>query len=136
MSRLRAKLADAGLERAELRQGDMYALPLDGGSADVVILHQVLHYAQHPAAAIAEAGRLLRAGGRLLLVDFASHDHEELRVRDAHVRLGFDDDQISGWFAAAGLEGGLVDTLEGGKLTVKLWMARRPAAAASNKVAA
>src|SRR6476469_8727770 len=55
----RVKLAEAGLAAAELRQGDMYALPLASGSADTVIIHQVLHYAQQPAAAVEEAARLL-----------------------------------------------------------------------------
>jgi ubiquinone/menaquinone biosynthesis C-methylase UbiE len=121
----RAKLADAGLERAELRQGDMYALPLSSGSADVVILHQVLHYAQQPAAAIGEAARLLGDGGRLLIVDFARHDREELRAQAAHSRLGFDDDQIAAWFAGAGLAADPAETLAGGELTVKLWLGRR-----------
>ena len=67
-------------------------LPLAAGSADTVILHQVLHYAQQPAAAVAEAARLLAPGGRLLIVDFAPHEREELRSRDAHVRLGFADE--------------------------------------------
>jgi ArsR family transcriptional regulator len=89
----RVKLAQAGLAAAELRQGDMYALPLAAGSADTVILHQVLHYAQQPAAAVAEAARLLAPGGRLLIVDFAPHEREELRDRDAHARLGFADDR-------------------------------------------
>jgi DNA-binding transcriptional ArsR family regulator/precorrin-6B methylase 2 len=132
----RAKLAHAGLDRAELRQGDMYALPLDSGSADVAILHQVLHYAQQPAAAIAEAARLLGPGGRLLIVDFDAHEHEELRSRDAHVRLGFDDDQIAGWFRATGLDGGAVDALAGDVLTVKLWLGRRPGAVAAKELAA
>ena len=66
----RVKLAQAGLS-AELRQGDMYALPLSSGAADTVILHQVLHYAQNPAAAVAEAARLLSPGGRLLIRRFA-----------------------------------------------------------------
>ncbi len=122
----RAKLAAAGLvEQAEVRQGDMYALPLPGGSADTIILHQVLHYAQQPASAIAEAARLLRESGRLLIVDFAAHDREELRSRDAHARLGFDDAQIERWFAQAGIDGGLHQRLEGGELTVKLWLGRR-----------
>lgn len=126
----RSKLDAVGREqgrlaRAELRQGDMYALPLAARSADLVILHQVLHYAQQPAAAIAEGARLLAAGGRLLIVDFAAHDHELLRTRDAHARLGFDDDQIAGWFAAAGLALAPVERLEGGELTVKLWLGRR-----------
>ena len=122
----RAKLAAAGQHRTELRQGDMYALPLASGSADTVILHQVLHYAQQPAAALAEAGRLLAPGGRLLVADFAPHDREELRSRDAHARLGFADDQIAAWFAAAGLVSEDRVRLEGGELTVGLWLARRP----------
>jgi ArsR family transcriptional regulator len=121
----RARLAAAGLERAELRQGDMYALPLETGAADTVVLHQVLHYAQTPAAALAEAARLLGPRGRLLLVDFAAHDRDELRDKEGHARLGFADDQVGGWLAAAGLEPAGIDTLAGGELTVKLWLGRR-----------
>ena len=121
----RVKLADAGLPHAELRQGDMYALPLGDGSADLVILHQVLHFAQHPAAAIAESARLLPPGGRLLIVDFASHDREELRSRDAHARLGFGDDQVAGWYQAAGLVLERVEELVGDALTVKCWLGLR-----------
>ena len=127
----RARLEAAGIGGSDLRQGDMYALPLSPACADLVILHQVLHYAQAPAAAIAEAARILQPGGRLLIVDFASHDREELRTRDAHARLGFADDQVAGWFAAAGLVGESVAQLGGGELTVKLWLARRPAADAA-----
>jgi ubiquinone/menaquinone biosynthesis C-methylase UbiE len=125
----RARLAEGGalIGRAELRQGDMYALPLAPGSADTAILHQVLHYAQQPAAVIGEAARLLAPGGRLLVVDFGSHDHEELRTRDAHARLGFDDAQIAGWFGASGLRFGRTAALEGGTLTVKLWLGEKPA---------
>jgi ArsR family transcriptional regulator len=124
----RVKLAEAGLAGAELRQGDMYALPLATGSADTIIIHQVLHYAQHPAAAVAEAARLLAPGGRLLIVDFAPHEREELRVRDAHVRLGFADDAVVRWMAEAGLDGRVVDHLEGGALTVTLWTGEQPEA--------
>jgi ubiquinone/menaquinone biosynthesis C-methylase UbiE len=123
----RAKLAAAGLDQADLRQSDIYALPLASESADVVILHQVLHYAQQPAAAIAEAARLLAASGRLLVVDFGPHEMEELRSQHAHARLGFTDEQIANWFAAAGLQSDPPRPLEGGELTVKLWLAHRPA---------
>ncbi|SDC08755.1 transcriptional regulator, ArsR family [Sphingomonas sp. YR710] len=126
----RAKFTEAGLIGVDLRQGDMYALPLADGAADVVIIHQVLHFAQQPAAAIAEAGRLLAAGGRLLVIDFASHDREDLRTRDAHVRLGFGDDQIEAWFRAAGLALSRVEELVGEALTVKLWMGSRAPRAA------
>ena len=116
----RVKLQAAGIA-SSLRQGDMNALPLDDGSADTVIIHQVLHYAHSPAAAIAEAGRVLDHGGRLLVVDFAAHEREELRATDAHIRLGFDDETMTGWFRAAGLTVDKVEHLEGGELTVTLW---------------
>jgi ubiquinone/menaquinone biosynthesis C-methylase UbiE len=132
----RAKLAAAGMERVELRQGDIYALPLTSQSTDTVVLHQVLHYAQQPAAAINEAARLLVPGGRLLIVDFAPHDREELRTQDAHVRLGFDNAQIGGWFEAAGLVLGPVKELKGGALTVKLWLGQRPSETADKEMAA
>ncbi|WP_425228216.1 ArsR/SmtB family transcription factor [Sphingomonas sp.] len=119
----RAKLH--GLAHAELRQANLYQLPLADGAADVAILHHVLHFAEDPAAAIGEAARVLGPGGRLLIADFAAHDREELRARDAHVRLGFDEAQIAAWFAAAGLATARVETLEGGELTVKLWLGRK-----------
>ncbi|PZU08532.1 metalloregulator ArsR/SmtB family transcription factor [Sphingomonas sp.] len=121
----RAKVAKDGQPRAELRQGDMYALPVADGGADTVVIHQVLHYAQAPAAAIMEAGRTLGEDGRLLIIDFAAHDHDVLRERDAHVRLGFDDHQIEGWFTAAGLHMDATRELRGGELTVKLWLGQR-----------
>lgn len=117
----RAKLTEQGVN-AELRQADLYALPLGDGEADVAILHHVLHFAQQPGAAIAEAARVLTAGGRLLIADFAPHDREELRSRDAHTRLGFTDEQVGQWYEAAGLALDRVETLEGGALTVKLWL--------------
>jgi ArsR family transcriptional regulator len=120
----RVKLAQAGLG-ADLRQGDMYALPTAAGSADTVILHQVLHYAQQPAAAVAEAARLLAPGGRLLVVDFAPHELEELRSRDAHVRLGFSDEAMLRYLDEAGLDGRVVERLEGGELTVTIWAGTR-----------
>ena len=119
----RAKLADLG--NAELRQADLYALPLADGAADTAILHHVLHFAQQPGAAIGEAARVLGPSGRLLIADFAPHEREELRIRDAHTRLGFSDEQVLGWFAKHGLAPVLVETLEGGELTVKLWLGRK-----------
>ncbi|MBD8677380.1 ArsR/SmtB family transcription factor [Sphingomonas sp. CFBP 13720] len=119
----RAKLST--LDQVELRQADLYALPLAAGVADAAVLHHVLHFAQHPGAAIAEAARVLGPGGRLLICDFAPHEREELRLRDAHARLGFSDEQMLGWFADAGLAPVSIETLEGAELTVKLWMGRR-----------
>jgi len=132
----RVKLAEAGLDSVELRQGDMYALPLPAGAADTVILHQVLHYAQNPAAAVAEAARLLSVGGRLLIVDFAPHEREELRRRDAHQRLGFADETMLRYLADAGLEGRVVEHLEGGELTVTIWLGVRAESKSRLKVVA
>jgi ArsR family transcriptional regulator len=117
----RVKLESAGIA-SSLRQGDMYALPLPDHSADSVIIHQVLHYAHSPAAAIGEAARVLAPGGALLVVDFAAHEREELREQDAHIRLGFEDEVMTGWFATAGLSIDHIEHLEGGELTVTLWL--------------
>jgi ArsR family transcriptional regulator len=115
---------DAGTKYA-LLMGDFMALPVATGSADTVLLHQVLHYAQAPEVVIAEAARVAHPDGRVLIADFAPHQREELRVRDQHARLGFSDEQIEGWFTASGLAIERVETLPGQELTVKLWLGRR-----------
>ena len=126
----RAKLA--GLPNAaavqahtEIVLGDFNTLPFDDGSFDTILFHQVLHYAQTPDYVIAEAARLLAFGGRLVVVDFASHDFEELRTIHAHARLGFADDMVNRTFVANGLALSGVETLEGGKLVVKIWSGTR-----------
>jgi ArsR family transcriptional regulator len=81
----------------------------------------VLHYAQQPGSAIAEAARVLSPGGQLLVIDFAQHDRAELKEQDAHLRLGFADDAMRGWFAASGIELDRIERLGGGELTVILW---------------
>lgn len=123
----RAKIEAAGLSRAQVRHADMYALPVDDGAADTVILHQVLHFAHEPAQAVAEAARVLAPGGRLLIVDFAPHDREELRAQHAHTRLGFEDAQVCAWLSSAGLAARVVDRLTDGPLTVTLWIGERGA---------
>ena len=121
----RGKLEQAGLDNARVRQADMYALPAKSGEADTVVLHQVLHYAQEPGRAIAEAARVLAPGGRMLIVDFAPHGRHELRLEHAHAQMGFEGDQVIGWLRAAGLDGRLVESLSGGELTVNLWIGER-----------
>jgi ArsR family transcriptional regulator len=130
----RANLDKAGRRNCLVRQGDMYQLPLPGQSFDAVIIHQVLHYADEPAEAIEEAARVLKPGGRLLVVDFAPHDLENLRSEHAHRRLGFREDEVAGWARTAGLETDPVAHLPGKPLTVSIWRATRPldAAAASS----
>ncbi len=129
----RTNLERLGL-RPELRQSDIYALPLPDASADVVTIHQVLHFLDEPQKALLEARRILAADGKLLVVDFAPHELEELREEHAHRRLGISAEQMTAWFNRAGL------TLERHEvldppwlkdrkgLTVSLWLARPVAA--------
>lgn len=132
----RVKLDEAGISGASLRQGDMYALPLGDCCADSIILHQVLHYAQQPGSAIAEAARVLTPGGQLLVIDFAQHERAELKEQDAHLRLGFADDAMRGWFSAAGLNLDRIERLGGGALTVILWRGVKAGSPRSERVAA
>jgi ArsR family transcriptional regulator len=126
----RTNVAGAGLTACELRHGDIFGTGLAAGEADLVVVHQVLHYLGEPATAVAEAARLVAPGGRLLIVDFAPHDLEFLRAEHRHRRLGFGDDEIEGWLAAAGLgrvrRRSLPPSTAGG-LTVKVWSAEHGA---------
>lgn len=126
----RSRAAEAGLSNVELRHGDIFATRLAEGEADLVVVHQVLHYLSEPAAALAEAARLVAPGGRLLVVDFAPHGLEFLRAEHQHRRLGFSDEEVGRWLEAAGLAvsdvAGLPPEREPG-LTVKVWSADRPA---------
>jgi ubiquinone/menaquinone biosynthesis C-methylase UbiE len=124
----RVNLERAGLQNGIVRLGDMYQLPLADASFDAVVIHQVLHYADRPAAAIAEAARVLRPHGVLVLVDFAPHGLEFLRDEHAHRRLGFADAEIAEWCRAAGLEPAPPRHLPGDPLTVVIWTAYREAA--------
>ena len=127
----RAKVAQAGVGRVELRHGDIFATRLPSQSADLVLVHQVLHYLSDPAAAVGEAARLVMPGGKLLIVDFAPHDLEELRDEHQHRRLGFTDAEIKGWLDHAGLTASAPIALPPDKdgLTVLIWTATRPAEA-------
>ena len=119
----RAKLQHLPTERVELVQGDFAQLPFNDASFDTVLFHQVLHFAQDPALAIAEAARVLRPGGKVAIVDFAAHRHEELRERHAHARLGFSDAQMQTLLTDAGLAQQPPLSLDGGTLVVKIWIA-------------
>jgi ArsR family transcriptional regulator len=124
----RANLARAGIDNAEIRQGDMYALPFEADSFDVVTIHHVLHYAEDPAAALGEAARVVRPGGLVLVVDFQPHDLVELKREHAHVHLGFADNQVQGWLRSAGLVP--LDPLHfpGRRLMTGIWRGEREAA--------
>ena len=125
----RAKLTGAGIadSRVEIMLGDFNALPIGDAQYDTIFLHQVLHYAQGPERVIAEAARVLAPSGRMVIVDFAPHDREELRTVHAHTRLGFSDDSIAFAFSACGLHMAHQATLDGGALTVKIWMGQKEA---------
>ncbi len=126
LSVARANLARAGLSNVYVRQGDMYRLPWPAPTFDAVTFHQVLHFADEPGAAIAEACRVLRPGGRMVIVDFAPHDLELLRREHAHRRLGFADGDMRGWLAEAGLRPEDTIHLPGDRLTVSIWSAGLP----------
>lgn len=133
----RDRMAKDNLSRVQVRLGDIYRLPFNAGTReagfDTVLFHQVLHYLDDPGAAVAEAARVMRPGGRIAIADFAPHGLEFLRDDYAHRRLGFSDREVKGWFEAAHLKPGETETIapadskSGGpasdKLTVKLWFA-------------
>lgn len=128
----RTNVMKAGLDKVELRHGDIFATRLPAQSADLVMVHQVLHYLVDPAAAVAEAARLVMPGGRLLIVDFAPHQLEYLRDDHQHRRLGFPDDEIRRWLTGAGLTPSAPIALppDTDGLTVSIWTGARPAVAA------
>ncbi|CPR21477.1 MULTISPECIES: ArsR/SmtB family transcription factor [Filomicrobium] len=132
----RSKIDNAGLRNAQVRHGDIYNLALMPDEADVVVMHQILHYLSDPQRALDEAARILRPGGRLLIVDFAPHELEFLRDH-AHERLGIGTDTMTNWLADSGLKPVTTRHLppspqHGDKtdnLTVSLWLAEKSEAA-------
>lgn len=127
----RANIERAGLTNCHVRQGDIFAPPLPEACADLIVIHQVLHFLSEPRLAVTEAARLLRANGIMIIVDFKPHHLEFLRNDHAHRRLGFSDQQVQAWFEDANLnmeeklELPPANDSEEQKLTVGLWKARR-----------
>jgi ArsR family transcriptional regulator len=121
----RARLAERGIaDHCAVRQADMYRLPLADASQDVATMQMVLHYAEEPAAAIAEAARVLRADGVLLIVDLAQHQRADITARHAHRWPGFDDGLMAQWLDGAGCA--LRQSHEvPGTIAVRLWTAQR-----------
>lgn len=117
----RSLIADKALTNCQVRVGDMYNLSSANEAHDLVLLHQVLHYADDPDAVIREAARVLQPGGGLIIVDFGPHALEFLRDEHAHRRLGFEEKDIARWGANANLKLDNIESLEGGDLTVVIW---------------
>lgn len=99
----RARLVEAGIAHAQVRLGDIASLDPALGRADVIVIHQVLHYFDDPGRLLAQVRRMLRLGGELIVVDFAPHALEFLRTDHAHRRLGLSDAQMQAWARAADL---------------------------------
>jgi len=123
----RGNLAKKELENCQVRLGDMYNLGVDLKSQDLVLFHQVLHFADDPAKAVLQASNALSDGGDLLIVDFAPHEEEFMRTAHAHRRLGFAEEEMVNIGTQSGLDCCAVRHLDGGKLRVTIWQFEKAA---------
>ncbi|HUN41062.1 MAG TPA: metalloregulator ArsR/SmtB family transcription factor [Acetobacteraceae bacterium] len=124
----RARLARADLTHFAVRLADMYRLPLSDASFDIAVMQMVLHYAEDPAGVLAETARVLRPGGKLLVIDLARHGRDDITAKLAHRWPGFDDAAMADLLNDAGLEGGM-PLIVPGPLEIRIWPAARHAAA-------
>jgi ArsR family transcriptional regulator len=94
-----------GTSNVDIRQGELEALPIADAEVDAVVMSLVLHYIAEPLKALGEAARVLRPGGRLIVVDMMPHDREEYRQQMGHVWQGFSSEQMTEWLSAAEFDG-------------------------------
>ena len=128
----RVNIEACRIRNAQVRHGEIYALPFPDGFSDFVTIHQVLHFLDDPARALVEAARILDPGGRLMVTDFTPHDMEDLRAGHAHRRLGIAAEHMAHWLSRAGLSLTQHEVLpppwrqDGTGLTVSVWLATAP----------
>jgi len=122
----RARLARTGLTHCAVRLADMYRLPLADASFGIAVLQMVLHYAEDPAGVLAEAARVLRPDGRLIVIDLARHRRDDIATKLAHRWPGFSDATMAELLTEAGLAVGDPLTVPG-PLEVRIWPATRRA---------
>ena len=126
----RAKLRERGMGHARVVRGDLLDPAVAPGPFDLVTMHQVLHFLDRPGEAVREAVRRLAPGGRIVIADFAPHEHEFLDREQAHLRLGFSENAVERWLRAAGAEPLATQRIPAERaegLTVLLWLARQEA---------
>lgn len=130
----RHTLSDDAYTHISVQQADLQDAPLKDGAADLVTLHQVLHFLDDPARAMKESARLLGDGGQLLVTDFAAHEFENYRENYAHRRLGFSDQDMRIFLTETGFQITQTRTLPASALNtpdVKIWHAIKTSAALS-----
>ncbi|MCJ8324508.1 MAG: metalloregulator ArsR/SmtB family transcription factor [Rhizobiales bacterium] len=134
LSYARLKIEKAGLTNSQVRQGDIFNLPMESERFDTVIIHQVLHFLDESLSVLKEAVRVMRPKAKLMVADLASHGHEDLRQTHSHRRLGYSTEQMVEWGELAGLKliqskniepsGRMLNEADG-QLSVSLWLFER-----------
>jgi len=121
----RSHLENNAITNMQIRHGDMYDLALMDGSMDLVLFHQVLHFADDPLAAIRETARILRPDGIVIVIDFLPHKNEKLREEHAHRRLGFSEEEINEWCRITDLKITTTKVMRGKELDLFIWVATK-----------